>query len=98
MGWVVTALLLLSSGPQETGAHTLPSRAIETAEATVESREPASFDLLDFRDDQRQRAHVPREVDARSSFGIKRHIGVAAGYDNQNVHASVGWYLTIAEW
>jgi hypothetical protein len=98
MGWVVTALLLLSSGPQETGEHALPSRTIETAEVVVESREPASFDLLDFRDDQRQGAHVPLEVDARSSFGIKRHIGVAAGYDNQNVHASVGWYLTIAEW
>jgi hypothetical protein len=98
MGWAVTALFLLASAPQDVADHILPSRAIDLPDAVVESREPASFDLLDFRDAQRHPPQTPLEVDPRTTFGIKRHIGVAAGYDNQNIHASVGWYLTIAEW
>ena len=98
MGWVVTALLLLSSAPQEPVEPALPSRAIDVANVLVDNREPASFDLLDFREELRERSRVPTEIDSRTSFGIKRHVGVAAGYDNQNMHASIGWYLTIAEW
>src|SRR5205823_12077606 len=35
---------------------------------------------------------------SHSIFGFKRHVGVAGGYDNENVHGSIGWYLTVAEW
>ena len=31
-------------------------------------------------------------------FGIKRHFGFAAGYDNGVLHGSLGMYLTVVEW
>ena len=47
-----------------------------------------------------QRLHAKRvvgEVEPHSHFGIKQHIGVAAGYDNGVLHGSVGMYLTVVE-
>ena len=98
MGWVAAALLLLSGSPHEAGESLLPSHYIDVFAATVASREPSSFDLVDFREEQRERARARPDVESRSVFGLKRHVGVAAGYDNENLHASVGFYLTVAEW
>ncbi len=99
MGWVAV-LLLLSSAPQAASEKLLPSRAIDLPPARiVEAREPASFDLADLRQEERDRTRPrPPDREDRSIFGIKRHVGVAAGYDNETVHASVGWYITVAEW
>ena len=33
----------------------------------------------------------------RSRFGIKKHVGIASGYDNGILHGSVGLYVTVAE-
>ena len=98
MGWVVAAFLFLSSPPQAGDECLLPSHTIDVSSATVEGREPSSFDLVDFRDEQRDRARARPDVESRSIFGFKRHVGLAGGYDNENVHASVGWYLTVADW
>jgi len=98
MGWAVAALLLLSGSSQEAGDSLLPSHSIDVLAATVVSREPSSFDLVDFREEQRERTQARPDVESRSMFGLKRHVGVAAGYDNENLHASVGFYLTVAEW
>jgi hypothetical protein len=98
MGWVLATLLFLSGPPQEAGGSLLPSHDIDVLAATVVGAEPSSFDLLDLREEQRERGRARSDVETRSIFGIKRHIGIAAGYDNENVHGSVGFYLTVAEW
>jgi hypothetical protein len=98
MGRVVAALLFLTAPPQEAGESVLPSHDIGVLAATVASREPSSFDLVDLREEQRERGRARSDVESRSIFGFKRHVGVAAGYDNENLHGSVGFYLTVAEW
>jgi hypothetical protein len=50
-----------------------------------------------FADEQRTPAAIA-ETEPHSLFGIKRHVGIAAGYDNQVVHGSLGFYVTVAEW
>jgi len=50
-----------------------------------------------FADDQQTPATIA-ETQPHSIFGIKRHIGVAAGYDNDVIHGSLGLYVTVAEW
>jgi hypothetical protein len=97
MGWVITTLLLLSATPQEAGSP-LPARSIDLPPAVVDNREPSSFDLLDFREEQRAHARAVPDAPTRSVFGFKQHVGFAVGFDNENVHGSVGWYLTVAEW
>ena len=98
MGRVVAALLFLAGPPQDSDERLLPSFGIDVPTAAVVSREPSSFDLLDFREEQREQARARPDVEPRSIFGLKRHVGVAAGYDNENLHASVGFYVTVAEW
>jgi hypothetical protein len=98
MGWVVAALLFLSAAPQATNASLLPSRTIDLPTVLVENREPASFDLLELREDEAGTARVRPDAQPRSIFGLKRHVGLAVGYDNENLHGSVGWYVTVAEW
>jgi hypothetical protein len=99
MGWVFAALLVLPlSGPLPAD-QSLPSRALPAASVVVDGAEPASFDLIDWREEQRRRlAVVIPDSPAHSVFGFKRHVGFAAGYDNDIVHGSVGLYLTVAEW
>jgi hypothetical protein len=96
MGWVVAALLA-SSAPQSS-AELLPSRPLPGGVVVVESREPSNFDLVDYRTEAIEPPRPTRETEPHTIFGIKRHVGVAAGYDNQMTHASVGWYITVAEW
>src|SRR4051794_22758628 len=98
MGSMVALLLLLAGTPQQTGDSLLPSHGIGLSATLVEPREPSSFDLVDLREEQRASARARPDVETRSIFGFKRHVGFAGGYDNENVHASVGWYLTVAEW
>jgi hypothetical protein len=50
-----------------------------------------------FADEQRTSAAIT-ETQPHTLFGIKRHVGVAAGYDNEVVHGSLGLYVTVAEW
>jgi hypothetical protein len=96
------ALLLLASLSAAVSAAAaqdcLPSRDLVFPRIAIPRVEPANFDLMDFRADQRRAVVVKRpDVAPHSMFAVKRHIGLAAGYDN-GVHGSVGIYLTIAEW
>jgi hypothetical protein len=98
MGWAVAALLLLP-GFQATAADALlTSEPVVAVPFVVEGAEPANFDLIDLREEERREAHAIPDTAPHSMFGIKRHVGLAAGYDNQVVHGSVGLYLTVAEW
>src|SRR5262245_25556673 len=55
-----------------------------------------NFDLYDVRAESAEPSKN-NEMKPRSIFAIRRHIGLAAGYDNGIVHGSLGLYLTVAE-
>src|SRR5262245_29173969 len=95
MGWLFTTLLLFS--PPQAPADAVPSRDLALPLVVVQNVEPVSFDLVDFRDDQREEKRNIQVEDKHSKFVIKRHVGASVGYDNSIVHGSVGLYMTIAE-
>jgi hypothetical protein len=97
MGWILVVLLLLPVSTQLSAAEVLVSRPLALEPIGLPDREPASFDLIDWREEQRERALSYNDVEHRSIFGFKRHIGIASGYDNGILHGSVGLYLTVAE-
>jgi hypothetical protein len=98
MGWLLAAVLLLPVSNQVPPADALVSRPLAIAPIVVPDVEPASFDLIDFLEEQRGRTLSYNDVEHRSMFGFKKHIGIATGYDNGILHGSVGMYLTVAEW
>ena len=96
--WLAAALLLLSARPL-VADELLPSRSLALPPALVTGIAPQSFDLIDLRAEEAASLIPPvREVTPKSIFGIKRHVGVGGGYDNGVLHASVGFYITVAEW
>ena len=99
MGWLLAAVLLLPISNQVAPAEpTLVSRPLVLTPIVLPDLEPASFDLMDFREEQREQALSYNDIEHRSRFDIKRHVGIASGYDNGILHGSVGMYLTVAEW
>jgi hypothetical protein len=97
MRWLLTTVFLLASLSSAFADELLPSRAIDAPPAVVTGREPESFDLIDFRAEQRQPPPA-NDGPAHTIFNVKQHLGIAAGYDNGAAHASVGFYITVAEW
>ncbi len=97
MRWLLTTICLLASSLPVRAELSLPSRPLDVPFVVVTGREPESFDLIDFRQEARL---PPPAVDApaHTIFAVKQHLGFAAGYDNGSAHASVGFYLTVAEW
>jgi hypothetical protein len=98
MRFLLAATLFFSADPLLAGDR-LPARALVLPQAIVSGTEPMSFDLVDFRAERRASLIPPvREVQPRTIFGIKQHLGFAGGYDNGVVHGSIGLYITVAEW
>jgi hypothetical protein len=97
MRWLLAAALLLAATPAFAD-EPLPSRDLMFPPFVVQAFEPTSFDLIDFREEQCQLARNRIDVQPHSLFVIKRHVGVAGGYDNGVSRGSVGFYLTVAEW
>jgi len=97
MGWLLVAVLLLPLPNQLPPTEVLVSHPLETVPIGLPNSEPASFDLMDFREEQRAPAKPRSDVDPHSRFAVKQHIGVAGGWDGGVAHASVGFYLTVAE-
>ena len=95
MGWVFSALLLLSSPSAQADA--LPSRDVSLPVFLAPAVEPTNFDLIDVRDEMREEIRNIKVEDPHTIFVIKRHVGASIGYDNTVVHGSVGLYMTIAE-
>jgi hypothetical protein len=102
MRWLPAAavvLFLLAPASARADDNPLPSRPLDAPTAIVPNVQPFSFDLIDWRTAERERARpVVAEVEPHSHFGLKQHIGVAAGYDNGVLHGSVGLYMTVVEW
>ena len=99
MRWLLTTVCLLASLTPCLAQDRLPSRPLEAPLAVVPDHGPWSFDLIDLREDQRLARATPRADAAPHSFFIvKHHLGVAGGYENGIGHASLGYYITVAEW
>jgi hypothetical protein len=96
MRWLLATVLLLASLSPVFADDTLPSRTLDLPFAIVFDA-PINFDLLDFREERRLRPPTS-DAPSHSIFAVKQHIGFAGGYDNGNAHASVGFYITVAEW
>jgi hypothetical protein len=99
MRWpLATAFSVLLLSAPVWGDEALQSRFL-TAPVMVPNVAPADFDLIDFRAAERAASLAPTfDVAPHSRFDVKRHLGFAGGYDNGVGHASIGYYLTIAEW
>ena len=74
----------------------LPSRPLPIEPFVIPANHLVNFDLLDARTELSEPA-ARAEVQPRTLFGIKRHVGFGAGYDSGILHGSIGLYLTIAE-
>jgi hypothetical protein len=74
----------------------LPSRVLPTLLIVLPDTPGTNFDLYDVRAELAEPASHT-EVQPHSIFAIKRHVGLAAGYDNGIVHGSLGLYLTVAQ-
>lgn len=100
MRWLLTTVCLLASMTPVLAEDCLPARSIEVPMAVVPEHGPWSFDLIDFREEERlARTHVARvDADPHTFFIVKQHLGIAGGYDNGIAHGSVGYYVTVAEW
>src|SRR5229473_3547506 len=79
-----------------TPAEPLTSRVLPTSLFVIPDRPSLNFDLYDMRAAATEPASHS-EVQPHTIFSIKRHIGLAAGYDNGVVHGSLGMYLTVAQ-
>jgi hypothetical protein len=96
MQWLLTTVLLLASLLPAVADDTLQSRPLDLPLAIVVEA-PINFDLLDFREEGRLPPPVS-DGTPHTFFAIKQHVGFAGGYDNGSAHASVGFYITVAEW
>jgi len=100
MRWSLLTLFLLACVAPVLAEDDLPSRVLDLPIAfiPITITEPTSFDLMDFREEQRAPVKSRTDVDPHSRFAVKQHIGVAGGWDGGVAHASVGFYLTVAEY
>jgi len=101
MRWLLTTVCLLVSMTPALAQDRLPAHPIDLPPAVIPDHGPWSFDLIDFREEERlARLNGPPRVDVNphTFFIVKQHFGVAAGYDNGIAHGSVGYYVTVAEW
>ena len=98
MRWSLLIVFLLAFVAPVVAENYLPSRDLDLPIAIVPSVEPASFDLMDFREQQRASATPRSDTDPHSMFVVKKHVGLAGGWDGGIAHGSVGFYLTVAEW
>ena len=101
MRWLLTTVCLLVSVTPALAQDRLPAAPIDVPPAIVPDHGPWSFDLIDFREEERlaRAQNAPKvDVNPHTFFIIKQHLGVAGGYDNGIAHGSVGYYVTVAEW
>lgn len=99
MRWLFTTVCLLASLTPALAQDRLPATPIDVPFAVVPDHGPWSFDLIDFRAEQRLALTVAKtDGDPHTFFIVKHHVGMAGGYENGIVHASVGYYMTVAEW
>src|SRR5262245_17635196 len=95
---VVSMFVALCAAVPAFAQEPLPAKPLELPLAMDVTPPLLNFDLIDLQVAEQERAHPILDADPHSMFVIKTHVGGAAGWDNGNPHASIGLYLTIAEW
>jgi hypothetical protein len=99
MRWLLTTLVLLASFAPAWADDALPARPAAIVLVTLPDAQPINFDLVDVRaDEQAARTLARSDKEPHSFFVVKQHVGIAGGYDNGSPHASIGFYITVAEW
>lgn len=93
---LLAAFALTATLTSTPAAEPLPSRPLAIEPFVIAENHLVNFDLLDARAELSE-PPARAEVQPHTLFGIKRHVGVGAGYDNGILHGSIGLYLTIAE-
>jgi hypothetical protein len=94
---LVTAFLFVAA-PPAIAAEVLPARDLTFPPFIVSGETLENFDISDVREDMRPPTKIVSEVQPRSIFDRKRHIGLAIGDDNGILHTAFGFYWTVAEW
>ena len=97
MGLFFAALVCAAGLQASSSAEPLPSHALPISLFVIADSHAENFDLFDVRAELKEPATY-NEVQSNSIFAIKRHVGVAAGYDQGVAHGSLGLYITVAEW
>jgi hypothetical protein len=97
MGLLLVALGCALGLQTSASAEPLASRPVPMSLFVIPASPPENFDLADVRAEMNE-PNSHSEVQRRSVFAIKRHVGIAAGYDQGIVHGSLGLYITVAEW
>jgi hypothetical protein len=100
MRWLLmTVVFVLASSAAAWADEALPARPLDPVSVTLPPMQPINFDLVDLRAEERAaRTPPPSDSEPHSIFVIKQHLGIAGGYDNGTAHASIGFYITVAEW
>lgn len=93
---LLAACVLTATLTSTAAAEPLPSRPLALEPFVIAANHLVNFDLLDARAALSE-PPARAEVQPHTLFGIKRHVGVGAGYDSGILHGSIGLYLTIAE-
>lgn len=93
---LLAAIALTATLNSTADVEPLPSRPLPIEPFVIPANHFVNFDLLDARAELSEPA-ARGEEQRRTLFGIKRHIGLGAGYDSGILHGSIGLYLTIAE-
>jgi len=93
---LLAALALTATLNSTAEVEPLPSRPLPIDPFVIPANHFVNFDLLDARAELAEPAPHAEEQH-RTLFGIKRHVGIGAGYDSGILHGSIGLYLTIAE-
>ena len=93
---LVAALALTATLTSTADVEPLQSRPLPIEPFVIPANHLVNFDLLDVRAELAEPA-ARAELQPHTIFGIKRHVGLGAGYDSGILHGSIGLYLTIAE-
>jgi hypothetical protein len=99
MRWPLVVVFLIGSVVPSVGQQSLPAEILAFPPFSIQVIEPQSFDLYDYRVEERQPAAAKKRSDGdpHTAFVIKKHLGASVGWDNGILHGSVGMYVTMAE-
>src|SRR5438045_9800014 len=98
MRCLVTTVCLLLFAPSIFAGEPLPSVPLTFFFVAAPASEPTSFDLIDFRTEQRLQPRSRVDVHPHTISGINQPVGIGMGTDNGSGHGTLGFKLPLPEW